>query len=293
MVDRRRFLKMLMGSAAGFFSLGGYAFAVEPRHRLAVTRHDLMPPRWPVGAPPLTVALLSDIHISDPWMPLERVDHIVATANSLGVDMILLLGDYLAGVPGFRRVAIEDMAAALGRLRAPLGVHAIMGNHDYRWRRTPTPLVGALRAAGIDVLLNQSRRIRGHGHDFWLAGTESSLAWGLDGGDGRDDLAATLAAIDDDRPIVLMAHEPAQFEGVPDRVAVTFSGHTHGGQVALPLIGAPISHHGTAHGWVRGHYLHQGRHLVVTSGLGLSFLPIRFMVPPEIAVVTLRAAPIA
>ncbi len=293
MIDRRRFLQMLLGSAAGFFSLGGYAFAVEPRHRLSVAEYDLALPRWPAGAPPLKVALLSDIHISDPWMPLERVEHIVATANSLDVDVILLLGDYLAGVPGFRRVPIEAMAAALGQLQAPLGVHAIVGNHDYRWRRTPTPLVGALRAAGIDVLLNQSRRIRGHGHDFWLAGTESALAGGLDGSDGRDDLEATLAGVDGERPVVLMAHEPTQFESVSDRVAVTFSGHTHGGQVALPLIGAPVSHHSTVHGWVRGHYVHQGRHLVVTSGLGMSLLPIRFMVPPEIAVVTLRAATVA
>ena len=293
MLDRRQFLTRLLASAAGLLSLGGYAFAVEPRLRLEIARKTIRPKQWPASAKPLTVALLSDFHASDPWMGVGRLEEIVARANGLGADMILLLGDYSGGIVGRRRMTTADWARPLGRLRAPLGVHAILGNHDYFYRSGSARVTTALREVGIDPLLNQAKHIRADGHDFWIAGTESAYAWKPDEGERGEygDIDATLAQVTNDRPVLLMAHEPVQFADVPDRVALTVSGHTHGGQVGLPFL--ERLYHGSGHGWVRGHYEEAGRHLFVTSGLGMSILPVRFLVPPEIALIRLESPSIA
>jgi hypothetical protein len=292
-LDRRQFLTRLLAGVGAFLSLGGYAFAVEPRLRLEIARQTIRPRQWPASAKPLTVALLSDFHASDPWMGVGRLEEIVARANGLGADMILLLGDYSGGILGRRWMQPAEWARPLGQLRAPLGVHAILGNHDYFYRSAGRRVTEALREVGIDVLLNEARHIRADGHDFWLAGTESAFAWNPEAGERAEyaDLDATFARIDGDRPVVLMAHEPVQFIDVPERVALTVSGHTHGGQIGLPFLAA--LHHGTGRGWVRGHYEEAGRHLFVTSGLGMSFLPVRFMVPPEIALIRLEPPTIA
>ena len=293
MLDRRQFLTRLLASAGALLSLGGYAFAVEPRLRLEIARETIRPKQWPASAKPLTVALLSDFHASDPWMGVGRLEEIVERANGLGADMILLLGDFSGGIIGRRWMSPTEWARPFARLRAPLGVHAVLGNHDYFYRIGSSRVVAALREAGVDVLLNQAKHIRTGGHDFWLAGTESAWAWQPTLGERSDhsDLEATLAQVTNDQPILMMAHEPVQFIDMPDRVALTVSGHTHGGQIGLPFIAE--LRHWSGHGWTRGHYEEAGRHLFVTSGLGMSVLPVRFMVPPEIALIRLESPTIA
>lgn len=293
MLDRRGFLKTLFAGGAGFFSLGGYAFAVEPQWRLVVARHPLALPRWPRDARPLRAAILTDLHASDPWMSVDRIAEIVEATNRLSPDIVFLLGDYMSSLRWQRR-ALEphEWAPVLSGLRAPLGVQAILGNHDYWWEGGARPVVEALRAAGVEVRLNDAARIDRDGHRFWVSGTESTLAIRRGRGDytGRADVRAALAGIDDDAPIIHLAHEPAFLPEVPKRVALTLSGHTHGGQVSLPFYGAPVARHYDLR-WTRGHYEIDGRHLVVSSGLGCTFLPIRFLVPPEIALVEISAPP--
>ncbi|TBW34515.1 metallophosphoesterase [Siculibacillus lacustris] len=294
MITRRRLLTTLLAGTAGCVTFGGYAVAVEPRMRLTVTRNDLALPGWPAHAKPLKVAMIADLHAVEPWMPISRIEEIVVATNALQADVILLLGDYMSGVHFAHRVTPpREWAAVLAKLTAPLGVHAILGNHDYWWRGGPDPVVRALREVGIDVLLNQATRIDAHGHRFWITGTESTLAGrlGAHGFVGRDDLSATLARISDDLPVLHMAHEPDLFAEVPERVALTVSGHTHGGQVGIPGVRGLIAlRTGSSQRWIRGHYEVGGRHLLVSSGLGVSFLPMRFLVPPEINLVHIRSA---
>jgi predicted MPP superfamily phosphohydrolase len=145
--------------------------------------------------------------------------------------------------------------------------------------------------------MNDAIRIKAHGHDFWLSGTESVLTgpdlgypqgpgiWG-----GRDDLAGTLAKTDDSVPIIHMAHEPDMFASMPQHVALTLSGHTHGGQVNLPLIGRPMVHSRTGMNLAYGHIVQDDRHIVISGGLGCSHLPIRLGVPPEIVLVNVASA---
>ena len=130
MITRRQFLTGVCGSLALSGGLGSYAFAVEPGFRLIVTEHDVATPRWPY-ATPLRIVALSDIHACEPWMPADRIRAIVDKANSLGGDIIVLLGDFTSGLGQLKSgpVPAREWGEALSGLSAPFGVHAVPGNH--------------------------------------------------------------------------------------------------------------------------------------------------------------------
>jgi predicted MPP superfamily phosphohydrolase len=291
MLTRRYLLKLLGAAVFGTFGLASYAVAYEPRFRLVVTRYRLRPPRWPELDRPLRAAVIADVHACEPWMPLVRVAEIVDTANALQPDIILLLGDYVGSLAGFRTnvVPMREWGPVLGRLKAPLGTYAILGNHD--WWTNPQGVRATLRGNGINVLENQALQIEAHaGLKFWLAGLGDQLAYRLGGRHfkGVDDMPTTLAQVSGDgSPAILMAHEPDIFPRVPARFGLTLSGHTHGGQVKLPLIGRPIVPSRFGQRYAYGHIIEEEKHLVVSGGLGMSNLPVRFGVPPEIVLLEL------
>jgi hypothetical protein len=230
-------------------------------------------------------------------MSLEHIENIVEHTNALGADITVLLGDYVAGHRHVTRfIPADEWAAVLAGLKAPLGVHAILGNHDYWEDRTvqregegTTTARRALEAAGIPVYENDVRRLSKAGRPFWLAGLGDQLAYafsrryGIVRRIGVDDLSATLRKVTDDAPIILLAHEPDVARRVPSRVALQLSGHTHGGQVRL-LGWSPVSPSGQrlAYGHVR-----MNCDVIVSGGLGCSILPVRLGLPPEIVLVTL------
>lgn len=240
-------------------------------------------------------------------MTIERIRYVVAETQALEPDLILLLGDYGAGTPWVTGwVHSADWSKALSGLSAPLGVHAVLGNHDW-WedltaqRNGHGPTFGqvALERVGIPVYENRVVRIEKEGGAFWLAGLGDQIAllpgrgWGRTSWKGVDDLAGTLTQVTDDAPVILMAHEPDIFPSVPDRVALTLSGHTHGGQVRL-FGHSPIVPSRYRNRYAYGHVVEPGtadaaaeRHLIVSGGLGLSILPVRFGVAPEIVLLDL------
>ena len=256
--------------------------------RLVTKTYNLALPQWPADAPPLRIAALADLHIQDPWMSAARLRHVVAETNRLGADLIVILGDLAGSVTRLASapVPVNAWSVALAGLQAPLGVHGVLGNHDWRDGAGPVFRDG-LHAAGVSVYENSAARIVADGHRLWVAGLGSQRALGRR--HGIDDLPAALAQVTDDDPIVLLAHEPDIFVDVPPRVAVTLSGHTHGGQVRLPMIGAPWVPSRFGQRFVYGHIVEDERHLVVSGGLGMSGLPIRLGVPPEIVLVTIRS----
>ncbi|MDB5415559.1 MAG: metallophosphoesterase [Rubritepida sp.] len=269
-------------------SSGAYGFGYSPFSGPAVTRYALTPAGWPPGLR-LRIAVLADLHAGAPLVTEARVAGIVAATNALAPDMVLLLGDYgpvSLLVPKPPRPA--DIAAILGGLRAPLGRFAIAGNHDWWEDRAAMARHGgrpewlrALGEAGITPLQNQAIRMP---QGFWLAGIDSQIAFAFN--DGADDLPGTLATITDAAPVILMAHEPDIFACMPDRVALTLCGHTHGGQVRILGYSPRVpSRYGNryAYGLVR----EGSRALIVSGGLGTSKIPVRFGVPPEIVEITL------
>lgn len=299
MLTRRQLLQATALSAPLGLALGGYAFGYEPRYPLAVTRYAPRPAGWPdeLG---LRIAVLTDIHIGGYAMPAARLAEIVARTNDLDPDLILLLGDYVMGYDP-RHVPLAALAASLlSRLKAPLGVYGILGNHDW-WddaaaqqrKDGPTVTQIALEKVGIPILENSGVKLLHNGQPFWLLGLGDILAFSLFDGEvdaqpglGRDDLPRTLAVATDNAPAILMAHEPDVFPHVPGRVSLTLSGHTHGGQVRL-LGWSPLVPSQYGNRYAYGHVVEEGRHLIVSGGLGTGKLPVRFGVTPEIVLVTL------
>lgn len=196
-------------------------------------------------------------------MTARHIEHVIDSANLDPPDPVLLLGDYFAT---HRFVTAHTphpvWAAALARLRARLGTWAVFGNHDwwYDLGRVRT----ALAKVGIPVLHNRAVLLGDAGQKFWLAGLGDQLAHRLGPHRfrGVDDLPRTLGQVDSDDPVILMLHEPDGFTKVPDRLSI--AGHTHGGQVRVPLVWPRFvpSAHGARFAY--GHIVEHGRHLSST-----------------------------
>ncbi|HSI42552.1 MAG TPA: metallophosphoesterase [Xanthobacteraceae bacterium] len=288
---------VLLGSGA---AMGGYAGVVEPAIRLVVTTYRPAL-RWPADFP-LSIAVLTDLHVGEPIMGLDRIEEIVDRTNALKPDLVVLLGDYTPTLRLVtRQVPLTEAARALAKLKAPLGVFSVLGNHDW-WddtqaqatRRGPVQVRRVLEQAGIPVLENDAVRLTHNGRTFWLGGLGDTLAIKLPGHSryqGMDDMGALLAKITDDAPAILLAHEPDAFIDVPERFALTLSGHTHGGQVRIggwsPVVPSLYGNR-----FAYGHVVEDGRHLIVSGGLGCTGLPVRIGVPPEIVRVEI-GAPVA
>ncbi|MEJ2432142.1 MAG: metallophosphoesterase [Pseudolabrys sp.] len=290
-ISRRGLLKAGLGLAgAGLVvpSTTAYA-AVEAAHDLVTTHYRLTPPGWPAGRR-LTITAIADIHAGGPNMGLERVAQVVDAGNALNSDLIVLLGDYFAT----HRFVTEHVpppawAAELARLRAPLGVCSILGNHD--WWYDITGVRKAFDRVHLPLMQNDAVLLGALGRRFWLAGLGDQLAhWiGPSRFIGEDDLPGTLNKITTDDPVILLAHEPDIFTAVPERVSLTIAGHTHGGQIRLPFV-PPLwvpSEYGDRFAY--GHIVERGRHLIVSGGLGCSKVPLRLGVPPEILRIELGA----
>jgi len=297
-MNRRGFLTGSL--AAGVLGVSGYATAFEAGMRLDLTRYDVTPPQWPDDLT-LRIAVIADIHACDPWMSAERIGAIVDLANAQKPDVTVLLGDFVCThrfVTGY--VAPGAWAEQLARLEAPLGVHAILGNHDWWSAAIPTdpPDSGqsvrkALAGARIPVLENRAIQLALGGRPFWLIGLGDQMAhgWGRHLIRGDDDLAGALRQVRGDAPAILLAHEPFIFPRVPSRIALTLCGHTHGGQVNFPILGTPFAPtNGRAKPYVYGLYDEGPRKLIVSGGLGTSYAPIRILRPPEVLMVTVRGA---
>ncbi len=259
--------------------LSGWAFYIEPSS-LVVRSYSLSLVKWPDANLPLRIALLADLHVGSPFNTLAKLEEIVETTNRSKPDLVLLAGDYvIQGVLGGRRVAPREIAAILARLRARAGVYAVLGNHDYWWDAAQ---VGrSLEEVGISVLEDDALHLVRPGLDFWLVGI--SDFW-----EGDCDVEGALSGVPTDSAVIVFTHNPDIFPEIPVRVDLTLAGHTHGGQVAFPLIGPPIVPSVFGRRYAAGIIEERGHHLFVTPGLGTSILPVRFRVPPEISILDIR-----
>ncbi|RUY31333.1 metallophosphoesterase [Mesorhizobium sp. M7A.F.Ca.US.001.04.1.1] len=292
MITRRGFLRFIGGSVLSVAAFSAYAAGIEPMLLTHVKRYALTPPHWPDGLK-LRIVALADIHACRPWMTPERIASLVEDANALQPDVIVLLGDYIAGMPLVTGpVTPSQWASALSDLKAPLGVLSILGNHDWwadgfaqRAGAGPTVAGKALEKVGIPVLENDVVRLEKDGHGVWIAGLADQLALlptrDRAGFTGLDDLDGTLAKVSDTSPIILLAHEPDIFPKVPWRVSLTLSGHTHGGQIRL-FGYSPVVPSRFGNRYAYGHVVEKDRNLIVSGGLGFSILPVRFGMRPEI-----------
>lgn len=261
-----------------------WGFLVEPR-TLVVREVKVESAGW--RGTPLRIGIVSDTHVGAPHMTLDRLDGIIDRLNAARPDVVVFLGDYAGGhEPASVRSRPERSeilagAQALGRAKAPLGRYAVLGNHDSWYDEVA--LAAALERGGVRVLENRGVQVKRAGGGFWLAGLAD-----LESRRTAPSVAAALRDAPPDRPAILLTHWPDPFTDVPDRVALTLAGHSHCGQVDLPVFGRLVHASEGAKRWPCGLYDEGGRKLFVTGGVGVSVLPVRFRAPPEIVLLTIH-----
>ncbi|QAY76078.1 metallophosphoesterase [Sphingosinicella sp. BN140058] len=250
----------------------GYAVAVSTP---VVRRAELTLPG--LRGRPLKLLLISDIHVAGPDMPPERLADIVDQINRIGPDLVLIGGDFIGdkGV-GTRIYSDDEIAAPLAGLKARLGVFAVLGNHDH-WR-DPAGLGEALRHAGVRLLDNQAARAG----PFAIGGVDDAYT-------DHDDLPLTLRRMRAAGGVpVLLSHSPDPFPDVPGHIRLVLAGHTHCGQISLPLIGplSTMSRYGDR--YACGLMIENGKTLVVGAGVGTSILPLRLGARPDMWLISVR-----
>lgn len=225
---------------------------------------------WPSGAPRLRLLLMSDLHVGGPDMPPARLGRIVGQINRLRPDIVLIAGDFVTDKRlATRYYSHDDAVAPLAGLRPRLATVAVLGNHDH-WRDAAAAR-RALARAGIHLLENDAVQVG----PVAVGGLDDDFT-------GRADLAATLTALRKlSGPRLILSHSPDPFADPAPDVLLMLAGHTHCGQVSLPLIGplSTMSRYGRRYacGLVR----EGGRTLVVTAGLGTSGIPLRLGAVPD------------
>lgn len=274
-LTRRQFLKSLgaagLVGAAGVSAYGGLVEAWDYEVTETVIGIKDLPERFEG----FRIAQVSDVHHGR-LVSIEEVRRVVGLANAAGADLIALTGDYTTE----GREYVEPCAEALAELRAPEGVWAVLGNHDHN---TDGPLTReALARRGINVLTNENTELRRGGDALRLAGVDD---WGW----GKADFKRTMRGVDTSRPSVLLSHEPMALDVAETRgVSLILSGHTHGGQINLPLVGSPAAYLWKHLRYLRGVYESEGTRLYVSRGTGVIGVPVRLGARPEVAVLRLQ-----
>ena len=272
---RRYFLRLMLGSTAtvGLSAIGGlgYTTLVEP-HRLTAKRVGVPIPGLPASLDGFTIAQLSDLH-RGPVVTQEYLAQAVELALQQEADLVVLTGDYVSESAGYA----PSCAEALSPLVASGDVLACLGNHDH-WTDADA-VAGALADAGITVLRNTARQVTDR---LWVAAVDD--VW-----ERHADLEKALEEVPVDATVVLLAHEPDYADEVAadGRVSLQLSGHSHGGQVRLPLVG-PLALPYLAHKYHTGRYRVGQMWLYVNRGVGLIRPAVRFNCRPEVTLLTLQ-----
>ncbi len=219
------------------------------------------------------LVLLTDLH-AGPFVSAASLEHLITRTIRLDPDLVLLGGDHLSS----RIAEFDVLRPALEHLRAPHGVFAVLGNHDY-YTGEADSVRRRLEESGIEVLHNRCVTIRRGAGALTLAGVDDLLM-------GTVDLAAALRNADDS-PVILLSHHPdIVFEAAQHDVDLVLSGHTHGGQIRLP--GLPPLVRQSRYGLLEGRYRVDDTELIVSRGSGAVGLPFRLHCPPEIVLLHLK-----
>lgn len=247
------------------------------RHQIQVTHQAIHLPRLAPDFAGLRVVQLSDIH-HGLYTDLPEVERAVGIANKLEPDLVALTGDFVSNSPSY----IEPVAHALSKLQAPLGVYAVLGNHDYRVGADA--VTAALEARGMVVLRNRHVLLRRNGSSITVAGVDDVRY-------GEDNLRLALLGADPETPTVLLCHNPILLPLAAARgVDLVLSGHTHGGQVGLPRLRRFARQRGVRVPLEHGLDQLGDTQIYVSRGIGTVVLPVRWKCPAEIPALSLQPA---
>ena len=278
-----------------------YSYFIEP-NRLVVTRDEIAIKNWDPAFDGLRIALIADIHGGSNGASAENIRRVVETTNAENPDVIVLLGDYVSQGSTRQpspdrplRMPLREVADNLAGLHARYGVYAVLGNHD-GWYGD-AEVTAELTRVGYRVLQNEIVSIEQNGAKLRLFGLKDHLklnSWVTFDGMVR----SVVDSYPKEGQIIVLEHSPDilyimnYWKHLNPDLKLMLAGHTHGGQVWLPILGAPFVPSFVGQKYAQGHIEEEGVHMFVTSGVGTSILPFRFMVPPEVAVVTIKSAPL-
>lgn len=225
------------------------------------------------------IVFISDTHTCNPYTKLAMIKRAAKLANKQKPDLLLLGGDYeVTGLMFSKHIEAQETAKILKNINAKYGKYCILGNHDYFNGRIR--IETQLKENGFNILRNESINIGTSESPLYLTGL-GDFEYG-------DTDFITLLKLPKNAPIIVLVHEPDAFPTFPQNISLTLTGHTHGGQIRLPFIGALKTPSAYGNKYSKGLIKEGKKQLFVTSGIGTSILPVRFYNPPEIAVITLK-----
>ncbi len=275
----------------------GYGYFIEP-NRLVVNRDEIKIKGWDQAFDGLRIAMIGDIHGGSNNVTEEKLRLIVEKTNAENPDLIVLLGDYVSqqreNKPVNERrlkMPIETIANNLSGFRAKYGVLAVLGNHD-GWY-SDTSVAAEFTRVGFRVLQNEVAVIEKDGKKLRILGLNDHMkvtTW-----KAYSDAAKEAAhPTDNTGDLVVLQHSPDILYlitgelAISDNLKLMLSAHTHGGQIWLPILGRPVIPSSYGQKYAYGHIKDRGLDMYVTSGIGTSVMPFRFMVPPEVMILTVR-----
>lgn len=290
---RRQFVRIAFAIALVFISIALYSYFIEPR-RLVVNTYEMAIDGWDPEFDGFRAVLISDVHGGSNGGDAEKLRQIVKTVNEQNADAVFLLGDFVSTTRDRRSVLMQPsaIADALAGLQAGYGAFAVLGNHD-GWFGDEA-VATELERVGIRVLNGEMAFIERNGRRIRLLGMKDHFkveTWKKTSEDSK----ALIAASEGTGNIIALEHSPDVLHmiagdlSISSELKIMFAGHTHGGQLWLPLLGHPFVPSSFGQKYAAGHIKDLGIDMFVTTGTGTSVVPFRFLVPPEIAVVTIRS----
>jgi hypothetical protein len=275
LISRRQFIRAATATPLlAISAASAYAHLIEP-YNYRVSQIDILIRDLPESFEGFRIAHITDVHHSR-IVSIDEIQRMVRVARGIEADVIVLTGDYTTSYRSY----IEPCAEALGKLEAPHGVWAVLGNHDHY--TDPELTIRALKRNHLGVLNNANTTLRRRGDAIQLTGIDD---WSWAGTDWQ----RAFQGLERKRATILLSHQPSVLDlGETQGVSLILSGHTHGGQIDLPLLGPPARFATKDLKYARGLFKQGNTQLYVSSGTGVIGLPVRFGVRPEIAVLRLR-----